>query len=62
MSYITIEYMDNTEKTINTTTIKVSATNKFLKLKVTDVETHYIPLCNIKYIEINGAYKTITDE
>ena len=28
MSYITIEYMDNTEKTINTTTIKVSATNK----------------------------------
>ena len=37
MSYITIEYMDNTEKTINTTTIKVSTTNKFLKLKVTDV-------------------------
>lgn len=62
MSYITIEYMDNTEKTINTTTIKVSATNKFLKLKVTDAKTHYIPLCNIKYIEINGAYKTITDE
>ena len=54
--------MDNTEKTIDTTTIKVSATNKFLKLKVTDAKTHYIPLCNIKYIEINGTYKTITDE
>ena len=52
--------MDNTEKTINTTAIKVSATNKFLKLKVTDVETHYIPLCNIKYIAIDRAYKTIT--
>lgn len=54
--------MDNTEKTIDTTTVKVSATNKFLKLKVTDAETHYIPLCNIKYIEIDGVYKTITDE
>lgn len=62
MSYITIEYMDNTEKTINTTATKISATNKFLKLKVTDVKTHYIPLCNIKYIEIDGAYKTIIDE
>lgn len=62
MSYITIKYMDNTVETINTTAINISATNKFLKLKITDVKVHFIPLCNIKNIEINGMYKTIKDE
>ena len=62
MSYITIKYMDNTVETINTTAIDISATNKFLKLKITDVKVHFIPLYNIKNIEIDGMFKTIKDE
>ena len=54
--------MDNTVETINTTAIDISATNKFLKLKITDVKVHFIPLYNIKNIEIDGMYKTIKDE
>ncbi len=61
MSYITIEYLDNSVQTINTTAIDISATSKFLKIKMTDVEIHYIPLCNIKDIIIDG-YNTIKDE
>ena len=31
-------------------------------LKITDLKVHFITLCNIKNIEINGMYKTIKDE
>ena len=62
MSYLTIVYLDNTQETYNTTAVDIVATNKFIVLKKTDVETHYIPLCNIKKLEVDGAYKTIKDE
>ena len=62
MSYITITYIDNTTAKHNTTSIDIVVSNKFLILKQNDVKTAYIPLCNIKHIEVTGAYKTIVDE
>lgn len=57
MSKLTIKYMDNSIIKKNVTGADTSVTNHFLEIKTVDKRTEYIPLCNIKEIEIEGANK-----
>lgn len=54
MSKLSIKYTDNSIIKKDVTGVETSVTNHFLKIKITDKRIQYIPLCNIKEIEIDG--------